>query len=43
MLDEAAWQLFDAALERPERDVAGLRELLAGPTVLDAEPDGTQG
>jgi uncharacterized protein (DUF1778 family) len=43
LLDEAAWQVFDAALERPERDVAGLRELLAGPTVLDAEPDGTQG
>ncbi|GHC71326.1 hypothetical protein GCM10007079_03590 [Nocardiopsis terrae] len=35
-LDEQDWAAFDSALERPARDVPGLRELLAGPTVLDA-------
>lgn len=34
-LDEQEWAAFDAALERPARDVPGLRELLAEPTVLD--------
>ncbi|MBG0568523.1 type II toxin-antitoxin system TacA family antitoxin [Actinoplanes aureus] len=43
VLGEDAWQVFDAALEQPEQEVAGLRELLTGPTVLDAEPDGTRG
>ena len=36
----AAWRVFDEALNRPAGDVAGLRELLRGPTVLDQEPDG---
>jgi uncharacterized protein (DUF1778 family) len=35
VLDEPSWQVFDQALNRPAEDVAGLRELLAGPTVLD--------
>lgn len=35
VLDEDAWRTFDEALDRPARDVAGLRELLATPTVLD--------
>ena len=35
LLDEDAWRVFDEALERPARDVAGLRELLTGPTALD--------
>ncbi|MGC5050420.1 DUF1778 domain-containing protein [Micromonospora sp. DT48] len=35
LLDEDAWRVFDEALERPAQDVAGLRDLLAGPTVLD--------
>lgn len=35
VLDEEAWQAFDEALTRPAQDVAGLRELLTGPTVLD--------
>jgi uncharacterized protein (DUF1778 family) len=34
-LDEQAWRVFDEALSRPARDVAGLRELLLGPSVLD--------
>jgi len=43
VLDQQAWQVFDEALSRPAGDVAGLRELLAGPTVLDRAPahDGT--
>jgi hypothetical protein len=36
VLDQQAWRVFDDALTRPAGDVAGLRELLAGPTVLDA-------
>jgi uncharacterized protein (DUF1778 family) len=36
VLDQDAWQVFDDALARPAGDVAGLRELLATPTVLDA-------
>ena len=43
VLDQQAWQVFDEALSRPAGDVAGLRELLAGPTVLDraSARDGT--
>jgi uncharacterized protein (DUF1778 family) len=36
VLDQQAWRVFDEALARPPGDVAGLRELLTGPTVLDA-------
>lgn len=39
LLDEESWQVFDEAMERPEQDVAGLRELLSQPTVLDTGPD----
>ncbi len=35
LLDEDAWRVFDEALGRPAQDVAGLRELLSAPTVLD--------
>lgn len=35
VLDQDAWRVFDEALERPAQDVAGLRELLTTPTVLD--------
>ena len=35
VLDQDAWQVFDEALTRAAGDVAGLRELLDGPTVLD--------
>jgi uncharacterized protein (DUF1778 family) len=35
VLDEAGWQAFDDALERPAGDVSGLTELLSSPTVLD--------
>lgn len=35
VLDEDAWQVFDQALSRPASEVAGLRELLSTPTVLD--------
>lgn len=38
VLDQNAWRVFDEALSRPPSDVAGLRELLAAPTVLDAAP-----
>lgn len=40
VLDEAGWQAFDRALERPEGEVAGLRELLSEPTVLDRPEPG---
>jgi uncharacterized protein (DUF1778 family) len=40
VLDEQAWRAFDEAMTRPAGDVAGLRELLAGPTVLDAAQPG---
>lgn len=40
VLDEDSWQVFDEALSRPARDVAGLRELLHSPTVLDAPQTG---
>lgn len=40
VLDQQAWRVFDEALTRPAGDVAGLRELLAGPTVLDASQTG---
>jgi len=35
VLDDNAWRAFDEALARPAGDVAGLRELLITPTVLD--------
>jgi uncharacterized protein (DUF1778 family) len=40
VLDEAGWQVFDRALERPAADVPGLRELLSAPTVLDTPEPG---
>jgi uncharacterized protein (DUF1778 family) len=40
VLDQDAWQVFDEALARPATDVAGLRELLSEPTVLDSAPAG---
>lgn len=40
VLDQQAWRVFDEALERPASDVAGLRELLAEPTVLDQRDRG---
>ncbi|MCG5448343.1 MULTISPECIES: type II toxin-antitoxin system TacA family antitoxin [Micromonospora] len=40
LLDEDAWRVFDEALQGPAQDVAGLRELLTGPTVLDPPTDG---
>ena len=42
VLDQDAWRVFDEALTRPAQDVAGLRELLTTPTVLDPPPDGNQ-
>lgn len=33
-LNEENWEAFDNALERPARDVPGLRELMNGPNVL---------
>lgn len=41
LLDEDAWQVFDDALHGPAQDVSGLRELMAGPTVLDSPSGGT--
>jgi len=38
LLDEDAWRAFDEALEGPQRDVTGLRELLTEPTILDTAP-----
>jgi uncharacterized protein (DUF1778 family) len=40
VLDEDSWRAFDEALTRPAGDVAGLRELLHGPTVLDGPEPG---
>jgi uncharacterized protein (DUF1778 family) len=40
VLDEQAWRIFDEALARPAGDVAGLRELLHTPTVLDDQDVG---
>lgn len=40
VLDEDAWRILDEALDRPAQDVAGLRELLITPTVLDAPQTG---
>lgn len=34
-LDQLAWKIFDEMLARPASDVAGLRELLTGLTVLN--------
>jgi uncharacterized protein (DUF1778 family) len=42
VLDQQAWQVFDEALARPARDIAGLKELLSAPTVLDAAPNEPQ-
>jgi len=42
LLDEDAWRVFDQALGRPAQDVAGLRELLTTPTVLDPPPSGAE-
>jgi uncharacterized protein (DUF1778 family) len=42
VLDEDAWLVFDRALERPAREVGGLRELLTTPTVLDTQPGNEQ-
>jgi uncharacterized protein (DUF1778 family) len=42
VLDEDAWRMFDEALQRPAQDVAGLRELLTAPTVLDTPPASEQ-
>lgn len=36
VMDEESWHVFDDALDRPARDVGGLRELMHAPTVLDA-------
>lgn len=40
VLDQDVWRVFDEALSRPSGDVAGLRELLAGSTVLDESGSG---
>ena len=40
LLDADAWRVFDEALDRPAQDVAGLRELLTTPTVLDVPRTG---
>jgi uncharacterized protein (DUF1778 family) len=42
VLDQQAWQVFDDVLARPARDIAGLKELLSTPTVLDAVPNEPQ-
>ncbi|BCJ72428.1 hypothetical protein CS0771_19720 [Catellatospora sp. IY07-71] len=42
VLDEQDWLAFDEAMNRPATDVSGLRELLSGPTVLDAPQTGGQ-
>jgi uncharacterized protein (DUF1778 family) len=42
VLDQDAWRVFDEALNRPAGAVAGLRELMAEPTVLDTGSTGTQ-
>ena len=39
---EAAAQVFDEALARPAGDIAGLRELVNAPTVLDDARTGEQ-
>jgi len=36
VLDQDAWRVFDEVLARPAQEVAGLRELLTTPTVLDS-------
>lgn len=38
-LDQQSWRVFDEALNRPARDVSGLRELLTQPTILDTQAD----
>lgn len=41
LLDEEDWRVFDEAFHAPAKDVAGLRELLTRPTVLDPPTVGT--
>ncbi|WP_320069178.1 DUF1778 domain-containing protein [Micromonospora sp. RTGN7] len=43
LLDEGAWRVFDEALQGPAEEIAGLRELLTGPTVLDPPTSGAEG
>jgi uncharacterized protein (DUF1778 family) len=40
LLDEDAWRVFDEALRGPAEEVAGLRELMTQPTVLDLPASG---
>jgi uncharacterized protein (DUF1778 family) len=41
VLDDEAWEAFDSALERPAREVPGLRDLLKAPTALDMDRAGS--
>ncbi|WP_322759965.1 DUF1778 domain-containing protein [Frankia sp. Cr2] len=34
-VDDAAWEAFTTTLDRPPREIPGLRDLLASATVLD--------
>ncbi|SNT57575.1 Uncharacterized conserved protein, DUF1778 family [Asanoa hainanensis] len=43
VLDEAEWQAFDKALDRPAAIVSGLPELLAAPTILDRDRPEAEG
>jgi uncharacterized protein (DUF1778 family) len=36
-LDEDAWAAFEAALDRPAREISGLRDLMKRPSVLEQE------
>lgn len=36
-LDADAWKAFDEALDRPEREVPGLRDLMSGPHPLSGD------
>lgn len=40
MLSDEAWAAFDAALDRPERVVEGLSELVTTPSVLETDAAG---
>lgn len=42
LLGEEDWRVFDEALHAPAKDVAGLRELMARPTVLNPPTDGAE-
>jgi uncharacterized protein (DUF1778 family) len=35
VLSKEDWAVFEAALDRPARDVPRLRELMSAPTILD--------